>query len=561
MTLSRGAPGPALLLALLAPALVLLFPPESAPTGRLVLALFAAAALLVLGIRPAVPPRSEAVVASVLLLPLAAAALLAAPARARAVDEAALLAALILAGLIGREAIAAPRGAERLATLLAVLGAAVSLLAIAQTVWIYPHAAAAIRADGEVTDAFTDATLVRLEAGRPAGPFVLPTALAGFLAMSLAATGMAARAARPRGRILAALALALQVVALLLTRSLGGLLATTAAAALLVGRGAGRRGRVALAALGIGALLAAGGFLVARRAEIGGAPGRDPLTLRAGNWRAAATIALEHPLLGAGPGGFATAYTATLRPGMNETRYAHNSWLQLCACWGLWIAGPLLCGALRFRRAVGGPGGALRDPDPARAALAAGGAAFLLHNLIDFTLFLPSVAITGGILVGSVFGPTPPASPGDPPGGRRLASWRGAGAVLLAGLLLFHGARAARVAAAMERAQAMARAGRVDAALGVARRAAAVRPGDPDPQAFVSELILAEKRDDPSLLAEGAAAAARAVRLDPRSAVRHATRAAYHALQGEPAPAAIEMGEARALYPGKPQYHLSEEAR
>ncbi|HUD71783.1 MAG TPA: hypothetical protein VMQ62_07450, partial [Dongiaceae bacterium] len=132
MTASRLAARPALWVAFLAPVAVVLVPPESAPAGRLVLALVAAASVLVLGLgRDATPGDVDLRGAASLLLPLALAAVLTAPARARAIDEAVLFTTLLLAAFVGRSALAEPRAAERFAALLAILGGAASLLAVA----------------------------------------------------------------------------------------------------------------------------------------------------------------------------------------------------------------------------------------------------------------------------------------------------------------------------------------------------------------------------------------------------------------------------------------------
>jgi hypothetical protein len=85
----------------------------------------------------------------------------------------------------------------------------------------------------------------------------------------------------------------------------------------------------------------------------------------------------------------------------------------------------------------------------------------------------------------------------------------------------------------------------------------AARPGDPDPRSLIAELILADDMNDPALRREGESAATAAVVLDGRAAVRHATRAAYHAAAGEIAAARLELERAHALYPAKPQYRAT----
>jgi O-antigen ligase len=543
-----------LVLLALAPAAVVAWSPETFPAGRLVLALLAASAALVVVARPGARPDGISG-AALLLLPPAVAAIAAAPGRARALDEAALFAALVLFALVGWMAADDPRVARSVTAVLAAVGTAASLLALAQAFWIYPATAAGMRAAGAPIDGFADAMLVRLEAGRPSGPFILPAALAGFLAMSLVATLRFVRRDRARGvRAAAAAALAAQVAALMLTRSLAGMIAAAVATGVVwVPRA--RRRTLAVAALAMAATLAAAVFLFDRRAEIAGGPGQDPLTLRAGNWRAAAAMIRDHPVAGVGPGGFATAYTAYLGAGMNETRFAHSSWLQIPACWGAWTLLPLAALALAWRRSLAA---AIAAGDAA-AALAAGGTAFLAHNFVDFTLYLPAVSVTGACAVGLTLGAARARRPeaGESAQSPISAVRRAGGtlaAVALALSLAAHGLASARAAGRLERARDLADAGRRDESLASARAAAAVRPGDPDPRGFLADLILAHGMDDPALRREGEEAAEMAVALDRRSAARHMTRAAYHAAAGEIAAARLELARAHLLYPAKAEY-------
>src|SRR3989442_57758 len=81
-------------------------------------------------------------------------------------------------------------------------------------------------------------------------------------------------------------------------------------------------------------------------------------------------------------------------------------------------------------------------PEPVLPFLAAG-AAFLVHNLVDFTAFLPGVAIPAAILIGLGFGPGDAAAPPERPT-HAAARPRGGVAVLhalpaAAGLALFLG--------------------------------------------------------------------------------------------------------------------------
>ena len=536
---------PLLVLAAALCAAAALLPPEIHPAGRIAVHLLAAAAALALGFArgEAHPPRRRA--ALLLLPPAIATFALASGGRARGLDEAFAFAAFALAVFLGRRLAAQPDGPPRLAALLALLGLAVSFQAILQHHWAYPQAAAALRAAAEPG---SDPFLVRLEAGRPAGPFSLPAALAGFLALSLPVTlGLLRDASSSRRRALCGTALAAQAYALLLTRSLGGLLAATVALALVAARGRRKHWRVALAA----ALVFAAGavfFVHARRAEIGARPGGDPISLRLGNWRVALEMIRDHPILGVGPGRFASFYPRYVRPGMNETQFAHNSYLQIAATWGAWTIPPLLL--------LAAAGVARRDRrGPAGGAAAAAGVGFLLHNACDFTLYLPGVALPAALLIG-----VGSSAPEREAGAGRDPLWRIA-AIGCALLFLAHAVTSDRAAWHLDRARAAAMRGETGEAEREALAAARAYPIDPDPWAFLAQSLLARQATGPQEEERRHEAAVRAVRLEPEAAILHHTLALDRAAAQDPAGAFLEEERAHRLFPEKPLYHPAEGAR
>ncbi|MFQ5878392.1 MAG: hypothetical protein ACE5JH_12035, partial [Acidobacteriota bacterium] len=127
-------------------------------------------------------------------------------------------------------------------------------------------------------------------------------------------------------------------------------------------------------------------------------------------------------------------------------------------------------------------------------------------------------------------------------------------ALLLAAALAGHGWVASRCARLLGRARVAAESGAIDAAADLARRAAAVRPDDPGPHAFLAQLVLAERAGERAWREEGEAAASRALALDRESAILHYTRSLYYDWSGEPAPAYRERLAAHLLYPLKPLY-------
>ncbi len=554
--------------ALILTALAVLAPPDIVPWSQCACALIAAAGLIVLAFA-AVPGawRSGPAAAAAPLLfimPFALASIAAAACRARAVDEAAAAAMLLVAAGLGA-ALGRDRRDRRGAVLalLAGLGAVVALQAIAQAQVLWPRQVEAMRG----LDPTTNPLLARLLDGRPSGPFSLPAALGGFLVISLAATAgllWVVRGAARRWPL--AVALLLQLYALFLTRSFGALLALVAGVAVVLPAAERRVRRAALTAAVVVALVGAVWFARGRRAEFAGADRTDPLTLRAGNWGAALRMIGAHPILGVGPGAFGTFYPRLMRPGMNETRYAHNSYLQAVACWGAWIALPIGVLLVAF---AGAARRAWRTGDGAGAcglAVLAGGGSFLAHNGVDFTAYLPGVAIPAALLIGIAIGGTAigAAAGGGPgagaTGGELLPGTAGragrgparAAGVALAVLLVAHAAAAARSRQALLQARTAAEERDIDAAASLARRAIAARSCDPDPHQFLAELILAERPE--TLRDEGERAAAAAVRLDRESAILHHDRALYHHLAGDGAAAYREEFLAHRLNPLKPLY-------
>ena len=539
------------------------FPPDIHPVSRGMVAVLLAVALMLL-LKP-VPDgsRRRPTVPTLVFLPFAALAVASAPCASRALDESAWVVLLGVTFALGSALRHQPETRRYLLRALIAVGALVAVQAILQHHLLYGMQAEALSA--QVPEA-SAALLFRLRAGRPSGPFSLPAGLGGFLALSLPATLVACRR-QGRGFIrpaLMAVAL-LQLYALLLTQSFGALLATVAGVAIvlpLLVRDGKRRRNAGLAILGM-LLLGVGGLLAARRGEFTGDPGGGPLAMRAGNWSAAARMIADRPLFGTGPGSFGTAYTRYIRQGMNETRYAHNSYLQAAAGWGIWILFPMGL----FLAGRGRDIAAARRTVDERLVLLGGGAAFLLHNLVDFTAYLPGIAIPALLLLGAGR-PDRGDAPADradaglyagPRGsaGRRARTLRGllaaagvTGALLLAG----HEAVAARVDLLLERAAALAAAGKIDGAVATVGRAAGLRRYDPRPRAFLAQLVLRDGMTDDALRIEGARAARAAVRLDPDAAILHYTLAGYELAAGALSEAYREVETAHRLYPLKPLY-------
>jgi len=539
-------------------ALAVLRPPETYAWSEGVCRVLLAAAGCLAWLRAEGLPLLPAWTAG--LIPLALAAVATASCRARALDEAGAALTLILAVLLGRALAPDRRARDMVAGLFVALGSVAALLAVLQHHVTYPEELRGLLA---ASDQASPYVLARLQAGRPSGPFTLPAALGGFFALTLPLTLLRARRCPdPWQRGTAVAAAFLQSYALFLTRSIGGLAATSVSLVLSLPVIAPRRRGILLGAVPLAAVLIALLFLQARRDEVG-APGGDPLLLRAGNWKAATEMIRDHPLFGTGPGSFGTFYPHYLRAGMNETRFAHDSYLQIISGWGLWsivpLSGFVLACAARLRRSW-------RRREDVLPFLAAG-AAFLVHNLVDFTAFLPGVAIPAAILIGLGFGPGDAAGP--PERAPHVAARRRGGIAVLhalpaaavLALFLGHALLSSRAEGLLEEARSAAGEGNTQEALALARRAARTRPDDPVPRAFIGEWVLTHGMNDEALRREGERQAESAVRLDPESAILHYDLSLYLRAAGSTAPAYREQFTAHLLFPLKPNYRLPNAVR
>ncbi|MFN7966900.1 MAG: O-antigen ligase family protein [Acidobacteriota bacterium] len=269
-----------------------------------------------------------------------------------------------------------------------VAGAALGLLAIAQKWLILPASAAWARESGAARE-----ILVRLDSGRPFATHVVPAALAGALTLALAASVALAMSRHSRR---AALALAVPITfGLILTASLGAFIALAASLALLLVPMWQALPRSVRWGTVIGVPLLLATLVALRPVPILDLSRADhPLRLRLGNWRAAVLIAPQAPFVGTGLGSYGALMPQVRRAGDQETLFAHNSWLQLCVEGGLPAAFLLLAAAVWLSRRWRWVGA------NENRVLLAGVTAFAVHNLFDFTAYLPGVAVAAGAFIG-----------------------------------------------------------------------------------------------------------------------------------------------------------------
>jgi O-antigen ligase len=269
-------------------------------------------------------------------------------------------------------------------------GAALSCWAIVQKFWLLPYYANRARLEGAASEVLT-----RLENGRVFAGHAVPAALAGALVLTAAAAWVLTNDARYRRW--AQVALCLIAVAFVMTGSLGALLSVLPAGALLVWP-EWRRARRVVQLGSLATLVGVALLLLAMRpvSAVDFSRPDNPLKLRIGNWRAAVMIGMQQPFVGTGLGSYGALMPQVRQVGDQETLYAHNSWLQLAVECGLPAVVVMALGALWLLRRWRYVAQAEQ-----RWALAAV-TAFVIHNLFDFSLFLPGVAITAAVFAGMI---------------------------------------------------------------------------------------------------------------------------------------------------------------
>jgi len=537
---TAGGPSPSLLRVVFGSILAVacLFPPETRGESALGCAALLTLAALVLARRRGVRAADAwLILACVLAVP----ALLTAVSPGAAVEPLAVFLLALAAGSLAASCAPRIRAGEALGWVLVLVGTALSLLALYQALFGLDATAAAIEKSGAVLDG--DLLLRRLRQGRPFGSFATPAALGGFLAMALPVGVGLAISRRGAARKGAAAFVVLACLALAASAS------ATAAAALLaaVGLFAVARGRLgfrALLAFGLGSLVL-GAVIVSLRGTrvVDPMDPEGPWRLRAGNLRVAAEMFRDHPATGVGPGGFAENFPAYRRSGDNETRHAHNLPLELLAETGL-VSGALL--SVLFFVLFAGPALRRRATRPPWVeGVGVGLAAFALHNLADFTAFLPSLLWTAAILRGAL-AEGDAACPSFP---ARALAWTRAGVVVLAGTALALGgiARDRRL-----EARSAALAGSHEQAAELAREASALAPWSVDGRLLYSRLLLdetAEREGADSRLALAVREVERAVWLSPVRPSARALRARARLRSGDTPGAYADLCEAARLYP------------
>jgi len=124
--------------------------------------------------------------------------------------------------------------------------------------------------------------------------------------------------------------------------------------------------------------------------------GATSATARMDYWRAAATVAREHPLLGGGPGNFFVFYRRLKPPEAEMARMAHNDYLQQACDSGL-------PGGLLYAAFIGGSLvflGRSATRHPLAGAVWLGLLGWSLQGFVEFGLYIPALAWPAFLLFG-----------------------------------------------------------------------------------------------------------------------------------------------------------------
>ncbi len=362
----------------------------------------------------------------------------------------------------------------------------------------------------------------------PLGPFVNANHLAAFLVFTVPLAAAVAWEAENRvSRAGAALIALAGAAALVATFSRGGMVALAAAAVVFALGARAVTGRLRALAVPVGAVVVAA---VAGIAWTGGhvlflfnrdlflAPrGKGPI------WEAGMAMLAEHEWLGIGRGAFGAVYTLYGLPeGAVQSAHVENVYLAMLLDFGLPLGLVVLAGAALVARS------ALRSKiDPLRVGAWAGLAGLAVHNLVDYNVELPGVALPAVLVLGALCS-SEERERGRAPehfllrgvdleGARARGLLGGAVAVALLGIALGWGGSVEEVDA--RRAEALRERPVTAEAEAVAVDIAAERPTDPWSWLPLGEAV-AESRPTDAL-----AYINRAMVLDPRSPRPHQSAA------------------------------------
>ncbi len=266
--------------------------------------------------------------------------------------------------------------------------------------------------------------------------------------------------------------------------------------------------------------------------------GRSSLEARMDYWGGAVRIIRDYPWLGTGPGTFGSIYPKYKTAATEEAQLVHNNFLEMWSDSGvaafvvfaaLWAVG--LWEAVRLARQRG---------DMVSAALLAAVAAWTVHGLVDFDLYVPGIAWSAFALLGVVHGLSRPCQPQT--NSRR---WLQVGVGVGVGVVLWFEVRMFAAAVAYGKAQMLVGEDRLRAAVAATWRA----PRNPHYWAAVGDAALQLKGSELAVKNYK-----NAVDLDPERSARYARLARAYWAMGNQMLAVEALRWAAALNPTEQVY-------
>ena len=156
--------------------------------------------------------------------------------------------------------------------------------------------------------------------------------------------------------------------------------------------------RTKAALIGAVLLLGLGAFAIRHAGYFG--KGATSAVARADYWRAAIQITKAHPWFGTGPGTFFVPYSKIKKPESEPARLTHNDYLEQASDSG--IPGAILY--LAFISASVAWTWRKVGSDWRRFAVWLGVLAFALHSTMEFSLYIPAVALSAFAMLGWLLG-------------------------------------------------------------------------------------------------------------------------------------------------------------
>ncbi len=291
--------------------------------------------------------------------------------------------------------------------LLTLAAVVVSLYAIAQYYTNFFDLASRMSYMTQMDDNVKQAIMLRLAQKRVFAFFPFPTTLSAFLAIIIPINiGQYVYYKNRTVRSLVVFLLFLNITALILTKSYGGI-ATLFAVILIVGiirifKSKKDLKKSLAVTVGMFIVLVVIGivFSLFRGGLFNMEDPTNPISLRLSNWNAALKIIADYPLLGVGPGNYATVYPRYYMPGTQPSQFAHNTYLQLASEIGIyfslilltlftaWIIKIVSFYFIKEKKKV-------NEPKILYLTLLASSAAFLVNNVFEINTYYPSLGFLG----------------------------------------------------------------------------------------------------------------------------------------------------------------------